>query len=529
MFQCWQGLCGTAPSVNDELAFEAVGDPGDPLRGLSVDYLSTSFLEEVVNAGFSKDSVIYEIEEVVIRGKAPKMKCPRDGGTGAAYVDAINGSENASRATHMLSYTWQYAVGDIGEALAAWCRANRHELGQIFVWMCCTCINQHRVQEARARGETVPFETFAGQFKRRIAGIGRVLALMQPWQAPLYLTRAWCIFELANASFVDHCQIDIIMPPREMESMFQCLSQPPLASQNPLDVLWETLSKVTISNAQAFEPSDLAHIMEMVNAAQGVAALDAVVRESLREWFRNVSEKLVLARLQESSPILAVDVCVNVARMCRQQGYLKHSERILESGMNALTKSGVHETPGAALIMREQGATIDAHGDFDGAICVYKKAYHIRSTTGTLDCHDGAMLLVALGASHEHSGDIEAALEYYQQAKEIRARTGSLESPDGAHLLKFIAHVFAQRGQLKEADGLLKQACLIRDATQSWESPPGADLYMEMANVSLAQGDSDAALVNLKEAQRILETLGAMQSTRGRRCLAALESLEPQH
>ena len=60
-----------------------------PLQGVSVEYLATTFIDEIEAAGFSKSTRVYEIEPSVVRAKGAALVCPRDHREGTAYVDAI--------------------------------------------------------------------------------------------------------------------------------------------------------------------------------------------------------------------------------------------------------------------------------------------------------------------------------------------------------------------------------------------------------------------------------------------------------
>lgn len=87
------------------------------LAALSVHYLATTFMEEVIEAGLNKDSTVYQVENLdddepgVIRRKGAAINCPIDGKKGAAYVHCVghDDEDNVGVATHMLSYSWRYA------------------------------------------------------------------------------------------------------------------------------------------------------------------------------------------------------------------------------------------------------------------------------------------------------------------------------------------------------------------------------------------------------------------------------------
>lgn len=63
---------------------------------------------------------------------------------------------------------------------------------------------------------------FEKEFRDRVLGIGRVLAMMGPWDDPAYLKRVWCIFECYTAIQND-IDVEIVMPPRERERMSRIL------------------------------------------------------------------------------------------------------------------------------------------------------------------------------------------------------------------------------------------------------------------------------------------------------------------
>ena len=106
---------GLSQQGEDELKALAVVNPkirGQPdYQGLSVHYLRHCFLDEVRAAGFSRDSKIYDLEDLrgppgLVRKKGAETICPMTGKKGAAYVHCVKGQDNVGDATHMLSYTW---------------------------------------------------------------------------------------------------------------------------------------------------------------------------------------------------------------------------------------------------------------------------------------------------------------------------------------------------------------------------------------------------------------------------------------
>ena len=106
------------------------GAPGDPLRGVSVAYLASGFLQ-AMGVDDDSDARVYNIEPK-IRAQSEQV-CPRDKQHGAAFVD-VAPDPDAGRATFMLSYGWGYRVIDIVRALEAYCDRSGLDRREVRVW-----------------------------------------------------------------------------------------------------------------------------------------------------------------------------------------------------------------------------------------------------------------------------------------------------------------------------------------------------------------------------------------------------------
>ncbi|CAK9067295.1 unnamed protein product [Durusdinium trenchii] len=128
-------------------------------RAVSIGHIATTLQEDILAANLTRDAKVYEIEPDVIRKKGENTICPRDGRIGAAYVDCLRSADEAASASFMLSYTWGYRIGDITDTLVQYCRECDADPKRMYAWMCCFCINQHRVKEKEALGEAVPLKS----------------------------------------------------------------------------------------------------------------------------------------------------------------------------------------------------------------------------------------------------------------------------------------------------------------------------------------------------------------------------------
>ena len=266
------------------------------MRGVSVHYLNTTFKDEAYNYegydGNSQgvDKKIYELENLkeqpgFIRCKGIDQICPRDGKQGTAFVDYLNGEDNVGRATAMLSYGWANTVSEIADVTSAYCDNQKLDPKKTYVWICCLCINQHRVADDIKNGIDVPFETFQQTFQSRVQGIGNIVCLLSPWDEAIYLTRVWCIFEFFTANTSDDCKAFIEMPRATRDNFKSYL----LSEKNPNHVqskIFRVLGNTSIQDAKASVPADKENIMKVIveGLTGGVAELDKKVNELLRKW-----------------------------------------------------------------------------------------------------------------------------------------------------------------------------------------------------------------------------------------------------
>ena len=135
-----------------------------------------------------------------------------------SYVEWLPqfGADHVGPANALLSYCWGYKYTDVIIALENWCKEEGRNPKRTYVWICALCVNQH---DASAEVKTADF--FKREFGERVKAIGTILPLMLPWDEPLYLTRAWCLFELYTAiSFEGACTITAIFTP-EQEALFK--------------------------------------------------------------------------------------------------------------------------------------------------------------------------------------------------------------------------------------------------------------------------------------------------------------------
>lgn len=121
-----------------------------------------------------------------------------------------------------------------------------------------------------------------------------MLPLMSRWDDPVYVTRAWCLFELfiaiRNQRDVD---IEVILPSSEKRAFAARMASGNCAA------LELVLDAIRAEGADASQSADLEAIRGFVTEIPGgFPALNETVRGHLRRWFEGQGAVLSSARVE---------------------------------------------------------------------------------------------------------------------------------------------------------------------------------------------------------------------------------------
>lgn len=505
MFRCCNILtCGTKEGEEDTIDVTSSYNKGTPL-GISVFCLRNTLLEDVRKLGKDESSTIYDIEYGVIREKGARVVCPRDKKIGAAYVDCLKGHNNVGPATRMLSYVWGYKLGDIINSLETYCAQTNIDTKETYIWICCLCNNQHRV------GEDVPYGTFHKIFRNTVVEVGHILAMMVPWDKPLYLTRIWCIFEIYSADETDGCAVEIIMPPREKDNMLNNLSR----YKNLVKVLTAT----HIEKAEASKDVDRDNIMQLVNSTTGGSTtLNSNVNKLLQSCFEKmilaaVEEREVYGSFDESSELKYARLCFDVGRVMSEQ---KDYDKALVLNHKALAvweKVHGEDHIDTATIYNNIANVMHAKDDIDSALNMHRKALLLRKKVLGEEHRETAQSYNNIAMMMEANGDLDGALQMHHKALAVREKVLGEEHMETAVTYNYIGLAMKAKGNL---DGALKmhyKTLKVWEKVLGKEHPATAKSYSNIAFVMKGKGDLDGALEMHQKALAVHEKILGKEHT----------------
>lgn len=192
--------------------------------------------------------------------------CPRDGLPGASIVDTLNHKER-SKASHFVSWTWDYPVSTVTSAL----QRSVESRDKCFLWMCFFVNNQHRIIADEAVQDQ---DTLGACFLRNLKQTNNMLVVMDRYREPKYTRRIWTIYEVFEATR-NKINMKIVLPS-------SCLEE--LKDDSVRNIQAAIADSVHISDATAWSKADETTIKHLIQSQYGgFGFVEAEVRKALSQ------------------------------------------------------------------------------------------------------------------------------------------------------------------------------------------------------------------------------------------------------
>lgn len=477
------------------------------LLGISVNYLQTKFMAEVRNAGFDETSTMCDIEEHgFIRRKGAAVKCPIEQTLGAAYVHSITDIDDVGKADIMLIYASAYTIGDIVDTLVGYCRESKIELEKTFVWVCCLCNNQHKVIEDKKGSEAALFDGSRKVFDGRVKKIGHVLAVMAPWHAPIYFTRASCVFDLFMAS-ENNCNITFGMTPKARNELMDVMRSDDGVGQ--INELFQALDSFDVIETEASEKSYYENIMNTIDNETGYDNFNRRINELVRKWILDLLEtEVVKSKIKmkdDNSKAQQGSLLNNVGALFRHIG---EYDRCLTIGEEALrTNVSVHgrDNSHTARSLEIIGGALYFRGDKFEAMRMHEEALAIRENVLGRYHEDTASSIEWIAFILNDDGEKEEAMKMHANAQAIREKVLGREHEKTASSLNFMATMLQEKGEKQEALKLYKEALEIEEIVLGREHRDTVATISSIASTLYENGELEESLKMFREASQIEE------------------------
>eukprot|EP00931_Biecheleriopsis_adriatica_P049964 TRINITY_DN28915_c0_g1_i3.p1 TRINITY_DN28915_c0_g1~~TRINITY_DN28915_c0_g1_i3.p1 ORF type:complete len:360 (-),score=65.47 TRINITY_DN28915_c0_g1_i3:66-1145(-) len=273
--------------------------------GVSVGYLlSEEFTSLGRKATGNQDPTFYDMKDAFFFGPDPIGKdavCPRDGERGCALIDTLP-AKHRQHCTHFLSWTWGYKVSMLQDALSVWIDTDDLlEACKVFLFMCFFVNNQFRILVS---GKSVSPRELEHTFERNLSRIGHVVALLDTWDNPRYLTRIWTIFEQLVAIKLD-VPVTMVLAKAAGDELIEKFEK----GKQGIQEVKAALTKVHSEFADASVPEDAEAVKALIREQFGFSHVDTQIVKFMLHWMAATFESHMKSIMTQSPADVPESVC----------------------------------------------------------------------------------------------------------------------------------------------------------------------------------------------------------------------------
>ncbi|CAE8658769.1 unnamed protein product, partial [Polarella glacialis] len=277
--QAWKSLqnFGYTPArASEEVARDSKEQSEE--AGVCVAYLLSQDFADLARSRTDKeDPTFYDMKDTFFFGAEPigqEQTCPRDGGAGCALIDTLVPAHRR-RCTHFLSWTWGYTLSTVRDGLSTWTAIEGMAPSEVFLFMCFFVNNQYRILS----GKQVSAAELEHTFEACLTRAGRMVALLDTWDNPRYLSRIWTIFE-QHVAIKKKLPVTMVLTSGATDAL---IAQYEAGKPGLLRVM-DALTKVNSESAEAHVPDDAEAVKSIILSSSSFSDVDNHIKNIMLHW-----------------------------------------------------------------------------------------------------------------------------------------------------------------------------------------------------------------------------------------------------
>ena len=361
------------------------------------------------------------------------------------------------RPTHFFSHAWlQRFLGNVS-ALQRFVQSRPPNEPAAFFWYDCFAIDQHECQYPDPDKPKKSSEWWADTFLKAIGQIGHTVMMLSPWDNPVPLTRAWCLWEL-YCTWQVGANFSVCLGTDQMESFHSAL-------QEDLDRVLSAVGAIDAEQAEAGNPADKERIFDAILRLlpRGFLDLNNQVKLRLREWTYEVG----LAQLDGMSPIdrLSSRLIDDLTQYFSMQGQYERAEPLLIEAVLGRRSAFGDQDARTLSSISSLGALYSDRGKHDQGEPLLREALAARRATLGDDHSDTLKSLNALALLLFERGEYSQAEPMYEEALAAHRRISTDLHPDTLTALNNLGLMYIEWGKLDRAEPVMQEALRGRRKT----------------------------------------------------------------
>jgi hypothetical protein len=274
-----------------------------------------------------------------------------------------------AKATHFVSHAWKCDFRGLVAALGLWLEQSGTSEYDAYFWVDAFVVNQHQTQ-------AYPQEWWSTRFMQAIGEIGNTILVVDPWQEPVPLTRAWVIWELYCTTKTG-ARLHLAMSGASLKSFKAALLE-------SFEQVQTALSRVDVSKSQAFHHHDQVMIHAEIQKSIGFTKMNEMVQTRMLLWLMGMArqELQVLTNKlmfnEHTDKTTYFKLKENLARMMRETGNISEAEKLLHELSRNLEEHLGHDHATTLSALNQLAVTVQKSGRIEEALDLFRDCMRRR-------------------------------------------------------------------------------------------------------------------------------------------------------
>jgi tetratricopeptide (TPR) repeat protein len=342
----------------------------------------------------------------------------------------------------------------------------------IIIWFDLFSNNQHHTSELN-------FEWWSHTFQAAIREIGYTVMVLAPWNNPVPLTRAWCLWEL-YCTAVTQVKYSIA---KTQTATNQFLED--IVCKDTTEEMNKMFAMINVRKSKCFKSEDRIRIFQAIESSVGFNRLNTIVFEKIRDWVIEVMEIQLQQSTQSTSTVIDsstsdqnfmtqdfhLRIMMALAVLYKNQGVYEKAEPLYVNCLRQRKQLLGEDHPDTLWSLNGLGSLYKKEGKYHEAEPLYLECYQRRQVVlgaghaDTLWSQNNLAMLYSLLSRYE-----EAEILFEQCFDQYRESLGPIHAST-LSCMNGLATVYEKRGKLEKAETLLLQ-CLEKRKEVSGEYHP---------------------------------------------------------
>jgi tetratricopeptide (TPR) repeat protein len=439
------------------------------------------FLEEFINACTGGREGIADFTTTAICERIVK---PFTEPYKLSFCDLLHqsGHPGIGQATVFISHAWKYKFVDVVDALQ---RKFADALDTV-VWFDVFSVNQHTTSQR-------DFGWWSGTFQERIRQFGHTVMVLSPWQDPVPLTRAWCLWEL-YCTVVTGCKFEVAFSEREEAAFVESVDYNSLNSMK---------SKIDVERSECWLEQDRERIFAAIKEKTTFSHVDTTVFKGLCDGLTRY-----LADMNSKMPGNA-DWLFKEASLLEYCGELSRAEEVYNQCLTIRREALGPKHESTMLNMSNLAGVLKNQGKYEEAKALYSDCLVIQWEVLGPRHPDTLTILNNLALVLIEQSEYAEAEKIYEECLDIAKEALGLQHPGTLMTMSNLALVLDYQGKYEEAKAMYSECLQIQMDVLGSRHPDTLTTMNNLASVLRDAGNYEEGKAMYSECLAIsLEVLG---------------------